>query len=91
MTLYQPEPVEISTRIRPGEWTDESLSATVASYRNELLGMGAAAEEIEIVTDREADGSVRVVATWIKGDIADEQELRPETIQLLPRASRHGD
>ncbi|MCU1520851.1 MAG: hypothetical protein JWN19_1236, partial [Arthrobacter sp.] len=42
MTLYQPEPVEISTRMRPGEWTEDSLSELVANYRQELLGMGAA-------------------------------------------------
>lgn len=66
MTLYQPEPVEISTRMRPGEWTEESLTALVASYRDELLGMGASASEIEIVTDRDEHGGVNVVATWIK-------------------------
>ncbi|MCU1548218.1 MAG: hypothetical protein JWO29_1169 [Arthrobacter sp.] len=66
MTLYQPEPVEISTRMRPGEWTEESLAALVASYRDELLGMGASASEIEIVTDRDGSGGVNVAATWIK-------------------------
>lgn len=72
MTLYQPEPVEISTRMRPGEWTEESLTALVASYRDELLGMGASATEIEIVTDRDEHGGVNVVATWIKAAALDE-------------------
>jgi hypothetical protein len=72
VTLYQPEPVEISTRMRPGEWTEESLTALVASYRDELLGMGASASEIEIVTDRDQNGGVNVVATWIKPATLDE-------------------
>ncbi|MCZ9880415.1 hypothetical protein [Arthrobacter sp. B2a2-09] len=71
MSLYQPEPVEISTRIRPGEWTEESLGVLVASYREDLLGMGASASEIEIVTERDARGGVNVVATWNKSPNAD--------------------
>ena len=46
MALYQPEPVEISTRMRPGEWTDATLADLVASYRERILGMGASASEV---------------------------------------------
>ena len=70
MSLYQPEPVEISTRMRPGEWSEESLSALVAKYREDLLGMGATASEIEIETERDTHGGVRVVATWLKSPTA---------------------
>jgi hypothetical protein len=76
MTLYQPEPVEISTRMRPGEWTEESLAALVASYRDELLTMGAPASDIEVVTDHDESGGVSVVATWIKAD-AESDEAAP--------------
>jgi hypothetical protein len=72
VTLYQPEPVEISTRMRPGEWSEESLTALTASYRDELLGMGASPSEIEIVTDRDEHGGISVVATWIKPATLDE-------------------
>lgn len=75
MTLYQPEPVEISTRMRPGEWTEESLAVLVASYREELLGMGASASEIEIVTDRDQNGGCSVVATWVKPANVDEGDV----------------
>lgn len=78
MTLYQPEPVEISTRMRPGEWTEETLTALVASYRDELVGMGAAASEIDITTDRDEDGGVSVVAAWIKPATHDEGAARGE-------------
>ena len=74
MSLYQPEPVEISTRMRPGEWTEDSLSTLVATYRQELMSMGAAPGEINIVTDRDENGGVSVVATWIKADITEGQE-----------------
>lgn len=69
MTLYQPEPVEISTRMRPGEWSETSLSALVATYRQKLLAMGAEPSEIDIVTDRDEGGGVNVVATWMKADV----------------------
>lgn len=66
MTLYQPEPVEISTRMRPGEWTEESLSELIETYRQQLLEMGAAPAEIEISADRDEGGGVKVLATWTK-------------------------
>lgn len=66
MTLYQPEPVEISTRVRPGEWTEDSLAALVANFRQELLGMGAPPEEITVATDRDDRGGVSVVALWTR-------------------------
>ncbi len=69
MTLYQPEPVEISTRMRSGEWTEASLSELVATYRQELQGMGAGPGEIDVVTDRDEGGGVSVVATWKKADV----------------------
>lgn len=72
MTLYQPEPVEISTRIRPGEWTESSLEELVTTYRAKLLGMGARVPDIVTEIDRNEDGSVRVSVSWRKGDIADQ-------------------
>lgn len=65
MTLYQPEPVEISTRMRPGEWTEDSLAEIVATYREELRNMGASDPDIDVVTDRDPHGGVSVVATWL--------------------------
>lgn len=72
MSLYQPEPVEISTRMRPGEWTEESLEALVASYRDRILAMGAAASEIVAEVERNDDGSVRVSVAWAKPALAEE-------------------
>ena len=46
MSLYQPEPVEISTRIRPGEWTEESLAELVITYRARIAEMGAPPTEM---------------------------------------------
>lgn len=69
MTLYQPEPVEISTRMRPGEWTEASLTEFVETYRQQLLGMGAEPAEIVIATERDDNGGVSVVATWTKPEV----------------------
>lgn len=69
MTLYQPEPVEISTRMRPGEWTEESLNALILSYRDKLVGMGASVSDIQIESERDDHGGVNVIATWIKPEL----------------------
>lgn len=72
MTLYQPEPVEISTRIRPGEWTEASLEELVTTYRAKILAMGAAVPEVVTEVVRNDDGSVAVSVSWNRGDYADE-------------------
>ena len=72
MTLYQPEPVEISTRMRPGEWSEENLSEIVANYRQELMSMGAPASDIDVSTERDDHGGISIVATWIKPATPDE-------------------
>lgn len=66
MTLYQPEPVEISTRIRPGEWTEASLEALVDSYRTRILEMGATLPQVVTDVQRNDDGSVLVAVSWAK-------------------------
>ena len=72
MTLYQPEPVEISTRMRPGEWTESSLEELVTTYRAKLMGMGASVADIVTEVDRNDDGSVRVFVAWRKDDAPNE-------------------
>lgn len=72
MTLHQPEPVEISTRMRPGEWTESSLEELVTTYRAKLMGMGASVADIVTAVDRNDDGSVRVFVAWRKDDAANE-------------------
>ncbi|MFF2243484.1 hypothetical protein ACFVTM_04820 [Arthrobacter sp. NPDC058130] len=96
MTLYQPEPVEISTRMRPGEWTEESLGALVVSYREKLSHMGAAAAEIDVVIDHDDGGGVSVVASWRKPAVEKEQTepvgdtglvaMNPDAAPLQPPA-----
>ena len=74
MTLYQPEPVEISTRMRPGEWTESSLEELVTTYRAKIMAMGAAVSEVVTEVLRNDDGSVAITVSWNKGDYADEPE-----------------
>jgi hypothetical protein len=66
MSLYQPEPVEISTRMRPGEWTEASLEQLVNSYRTRIVEMGASASDVVTDIERNDDGSVRVAVSWDK-------------------------
>lgn len=66
MALHQPEPVEISTRMRPGEWTDATLAELVASYRAKILDMGASASEVVEEIEKHDDGSVKVNVSWVK-------------------------
>ena len=72
MTLYQPEPVEISTRMRPGEWTESSLEELVTTYRAKILAMGASVSEVVTEVERNDDGSVEVAVSWAKPATADE-------------------
>jgi hypothetical protein len=65
MSLYQPEPVEISTRMRPGEWTEETLEALVVSYQQRIVEMGASITDVVTDIDRSDDGSVRVAVSWV--------------------------
>lgn len=72
MSLYQPEPVEISTRMRPGEWTESSLEELVTTYRAKILAMGATAREVTTDVERNDDGSVKVVVSWAKPAVAND-------------------
>ncbi|QOT23918.1 hypothetical protein HMI60_17220 [Paenarthrobacter sp. YJN-D] len=62
--LPREEPVEISTRMRPGEWTEESLQAHIEDYRRRIREMGA--KESQIITNvaRTEAGAARVVVSW---------------------------
>jgi hypothetical protein len=71
MSLYQPEPVEISTRMRPGEWTESSLEELVTTYRAKILAMGATVADVVTDVERNDDGSVKVVVSWAKPAVAD--------------------
>jgi len=77
MSLYQPEPVEISTRMRPGEWTEESLAELVSTYRMRIEEMGAPAAEVATDIERNDDGSVKVIVSWTKPAIAGEEGSVP--------------
>ena len=67
MTAENAEPVEISTRFRPGEWTEASLTALTASYQEKIVAMGAASEDIATSIVRGMDGSVAVSVSWDPG------------------------
>ncbi|WP_256939558.1 MULTISPECIES: hypothetical protein [unclassified Arthrobacter] len=63
------EPVEISTRLRPGEWTTESLTELVGSYEHKLAEMGAPEAEIETSVETTEDGSAKVKVSWQRSGV----------------------
>ena len=77
MSLYQPEPVEISTRMRPGEWTEDSLAELVSTYQARVAEMGAPAAEVATDIERNDDGSVKVVVSWTRPGIAGNEDSVP--------------
>ncbi|MET4539386.1 hypothetical protein ABIE37_001158 [Arthrobacter bambusae] len=62
--LVPEEPVEISTRMRPGEWTEESLQAHLEDYRQQIRDMGAKESQIVTNVERTEEGAARVVVSW---------------------------
>jgi hypothetical protein len=62
--LVPEEPVEISTRMRPGEWTEESLEAHLEEYRRQIRDMGAPESQIVTNVERTEEGAARVVVSW---------------------------
>lgn len=58
------EPVEISTRMRPGEWTPESLKLLVGSHQQKLHAMGAPEQEVVTSVETPEDGSALVHVSW---------------------------
>lgn len=63
------EPVEISTRMRPGEWSTDSLEELVGTYRQKLRAMGAPETEIETMVQTPDDGSASVCVSWHRAGV----------------------
>ena len=62
--LVPEEPVEISTRMRPGEWTEASLLEHVENYKQQIRDMGARESQIVVDVERTEAGAARVVVSW---------------------------
>lgn len=58
------EPVEISTRMGPGEWTEKSMDDLVASYQQKLRTMGAPEDQIKTSVETFENGSANVHVSW---------------------------
>ncbi|MGP0224192.1 hypothetical protein [Paenarthrobacter sp. NCHU4564] len=66
LLVPQAEPVEISTRMRPGEWTEESLQAHIEDYKQQIRDMGAAESEIVVDVERTEEGAAKVAVSWAR-------------------------
>ncbi|MGA7203742.1 MAG: hypothetical protein WBX27_03820 [Specibacter sp.] len=56
--------VEISTRLRPGEWTEETLAELVKEYQHKISEMGAKPDEIKTLIEHTEAGGVKVRVEW---------------------------
>lgn len=58
--------VEISTRLRPGEWSEESLAMLVKEYEHKIAEMGAEPGAIKTHVEHTEAGGVKVRVVWDK-------------------------
>lgn len=85
------EPVEISTRMRPGEWTQESLGELVASYQQKLCDMGAAMSDIETNVQTPEDGSAHVHVSWRHAGVHTFAEMGQSTVTEAEESRGQGE
>ncbi len=56
--------VEISTKLRPGEWTEETLAVLIQGYRQKIADMGAKPGDIKTHIEHTSVGGVNVRVEW---------------------------
>jgi len=91
MTESNADPVEISTRMRPQEWTEESLAGLTASYQRKLQEMGAPADEIITEVDTPDDGSAHVRVSWLHSGVHTFADLNQSETAEAPNARGNGE
>lgn len=91
MTQSHGEPVEISTRMRPGEWTPASLAELTASYQQKLREMGAPEAEIDTDVKTPDDGSAVVRVSWLHQGVQTYAEFGQSTVPEDPNARGDGE
>lgn len=85
------EPVEISTRMRVGEWTQQSLAEIVASYQQKLREMGAPEGQIKTAVTTPEDGSASVHVSWKHEGEHTFSEMGHSTVQEASNSRGHGE
>ncbi|MHA7305222.1 hypothetical protein ACX80E_08245 [Arthrobacter sp. TMN-49] len=85
------EPVEISTRMRPGEWTQETLAELLASYQQKLREMGASENEIETSVETPEDGSANVKVSWRHAGVHTFADMGQGTVEEADNSRGHGE
>ena len=85
------EPVEISTRMRPGEWTDESLQELVGSYQQKLREMGAPEQQIVTAVQTPDDGSAEVHVSWARAGVTTFSDLEQGRSAVAEAENARGD
>lgn len=85
------EPVEISTRMRSGEWTQESLTQLLASYQQKLREMGAPADEIETSVETPEDGGAKIKVSWRHAGVRTFADMGQSAAAEAENSRGHGE
>lgn len=85
------EPVEISTRMRPGEWTQDSLAQLLASYQQKLREMGAPTDEIETTVETPEDGGAYVKVSWRHSGLRTFADMGQSAVTEAENSRGHGE
>lgn len=84
-------PVEISTRMRPGEWTPESLQELTKSYQEKIYSMGAPVGEVETSVKTPEDGSAHVYVSWRHTGVKTFADLGDGPVAEAGNSRGHGE
>lgn len=84
-------PVEVSTRMRPGEWTTESLHDLVGSYQQKIRAMGAPEQEIVTSVQTPDDGSAHVHVSWARSGVTTFANLEQRRSEVAEAENARGD
>lgn len=91
MTESNAGPVEISTRMRAGEWTPDTLAELTASYQRKLHEMGASAEEVVTEVSQPEDGSAHVRVSWLHRGVRTFANLNQTEVSEASNARGQGE
>ncbi len=85
------EPIEISTRMRQGEWSQESLAELLGSYQNKLREMGAPDDQIKTNVETTDDGAANVHVSWQRTGAYTIAETGQTTVEEAENSRGHGE
>ncbi|GAA5229776.1 hypothetical protein [Arthrobacter cryoconiti] len=91
MSNVSNEPVEISTKMLPGEWTEESMNELVGSYQQKIRDMGAPEDQINTSVETLDDGSANVRVSWHRTGVQTFANMGQSAVSEAANSRGHGE